>query len=152
MAGAAEEALVEKSRIAVPYKWSAGLTGSRFLKTVAAERRFRASRCPACEKVFLPPARACGRCLRDCVDGPEVGPRGILLSFTQALYDSPAHPAKRPIYGLIRLDGADTAVLHRLEADSLDALRIGLAVEPVFAADGEPGVLALRCFRPAVGS
>ena len=82
------------------------------------------------------------------MEGPDVGPGGTLLSFTQALYASPAHPAERPVYGLIRLDGADTAVLHLIEAGAVDALRAGMKVEAVFAADGEARSLAVRGFRP----
>src|SRR5947209_8741552 len=114
-----EEALVHHSRIAVPYAWSAGTTGTRFFKALAEEGRFLATRCPACRKVFLPPAKSCGRCLKDCEEWLEVGPGGVLLSFTQADYESPAHPWPKPIYGLIRLDGADTALLHVLKGISL---------------------------------
>ena len=143
----ADESLVHESRIAVPYKWSAGLTGSRFLKTAAAEHKFLGSRCGACKRISVPPLKACGRCLRDCEQGVEVGPGGTLMSFTQA---APAgRPSERRLFALIRLDGADTDILHVLEGASLPALKTGLRVKPVFADDPQAGVLAVLHFRPS---
>ena len=141
-----EEILVHESRIAVPYSWSAGETGSRFLKALRDERKILANRCPACRRVFVPPCKSCGSCFQACEEWLEVGPRGTLLSFTQALYESPIHPGPRPVYGLIRLDGADTAFLHRLEA-GLAELRIGMTVEAVFAESRNASILDIDHFE-----
>lgn len=147
---AAEEALVLQSRIAVPYRWSAGLTGSRFLKAAAQEHRFLASRCPSCKKVSVPPLKACGRCLRDNEQGVEVGPQGLLTSFTEA---APAgRKGERRLFALIRLDGADTEILHVIQGASLGELRAGLRLEPVFASDPREGVLGVLHFRPWTAS
>lgn len=144
-----KEALVHESRIAVPYTWSAGLNGTKFLRSLRDQRKFLGSRCPDCRKVFVPPVLFCGECFSACETDVPVGPRGTLLSFTQARYDSAAHPAPRPVYGLIRLDGADTAIMHLLGVSDLAGLRTGMAVEPVFADDGGVRSLSLRHFRPA---
>ena len=143
------EALVHESRIAVPYAWSAGATGTRFLKTLAAEKRFLATRCAACAQTYVPPLKACSRCLKDCGEWVEVGPRGKLISFTQALYESPVLPCKRPVYGLIRLDGADTALLIMIGEATLEELQADMPMEPVFSEPGGPGLHQLVYFRPA---
>ena len=141
--------LVHESRIQVPYAWSAGATLTRFLKGLRDSKSILATRCPACRKVFVPPRRSCGTCFQDCAEWREVGPRGTLLSFTQALYDSAAHAKPRPIIGLIKLDGADTAILHLLYEARLEDLRIGTIVEPVFAAERSGAILDILHFRPA---
>ncbi len=142
------EPLVHESRIAVPYAWSAGEVLSRFLKALRDERRILATRCPSCRTVYVPPRKTCGACFKACGEWLEVGPRGRLESFTQARYDSPAHPRPRPIYGLIRLDGADTGLFHILDATTLEALRPGMTVEAVFAQDRKGSILDILYFRP----
>ena len=142
----AAEALIHESRIAVPYKWSAGLTGSRFLKTVAAERKFLASHCRGCETTCVPPRKACGRCMRDNEQDRVVGPRGSLVAFTRA---APAgKPSELRVFALIRLDGADTDILHVLEEADYAGLKPGLRVEPVFGEGPQDGVLGVKHFRP----
>lgn len=144
----AADALIHESRIAVPYKWSAGLTGSRFLKAVAEQRVFLASRCPRCRRVSVPPLGACGRCFVACEQGVPVGPRGAVTSFTEA---APAGmPGERKLFALIRLDGADTSVLHRIEERELGHPRIGLWVEPVFAQGPQDAPLGVLYFRPSL--
>ncbi|MBI4425684.1 MAG: Zn-ribbon domain-containing OB-fold protein [Elusimicrobia bacterium] len=142
------ETLARESRIQVPYAWSAGATLTRFLKGLRDSGRIEATRCPACAKAYVPPRRTCGICFADCAEWLAVGPQGTLLSFTQAAYDSPAHPRPRPCFGLIRLDGADTALLHLLGDFQPGELEAGRRVEAVFAEARSGSVLDIRHFRP----
>ena len=82
----------------------------------------------------------------------EVGPEGELLSFTQALYTSPAHPVERPIYGLIRLKGADSALLHLIGEVSIENLKTGTKMAPVLKESRQGQILDILYFRPAGGS
>ncbi len=145
-----DKALVYNSRIAVPYTWSAGLVGTRFFKAIKERRVFLATKCPSCEKTHLPPVKTCGECFKECKETVEVGPAGVLKSFTTALYKTPAQPGKRPVYGLIKLDGADTAFLHLLGGD-IESLKIGMKVEPVFRDDGTHEHWGIRYFKLAGG-
>lgn len=142
------ETLIHESRIAVPYTWSAGEVLSRFLKALRDERKILGTRCPGCGKVFIPPRKTCGGCFKACADWLEVGPRGTLLSFTQALYESPVHPRPRPLYGLILLDGAHTALAHLLGEAELSALKTGMKLEPVWAEVRTASILDILYFRP----
>lgn len=144
----AVQPLVHESRIQVPYSWSAGTVLTRFLRSLRDDGAILATRCPACRKVFAPPRRSCGTCFADCGEWLEVGPGGTLVSFTQALYESPLHPGERPLFGLIRLDGADTSLLHRLGGAGLADLQPGMRVEPVFAEKRTGSILDIRHFRP----
>ncbi|OGS05505.1 MAG: hypothetical protein A3G41_02590 [Elusimicrobia bacterium RIFCSPLOWO2_12_FULL_59_9] len=144
---AGDEILVFESRIQIPYRWSAGILGTRFFMALK-EKKLLGSRCPVCGKVYLPPVQHCGNCFAACEDRWGIGPQGNLVSFTQALYKSPAQPAQNPIYGLIRLDGADTALLHLVGEVSPSDLKIGLRVEAVFAERPSGGLFDLRYFRP----
>ncbi len=76
----------------------------------------------------------------------ETGPGGVLESFTQARYDSPAHPRARPVYGLIRLDGAGTSLLHLVEGP-VEKLRVGMRVSAVFEPERKGSILDILHFR-----
>jgi len=54
-------------------------------------------------------------------------------------------------WALIRLDGADTAMLHAVDAGSAAAMRTGLRVRPRWAARPAGGIRDIACFEPCDG-
>jgi uncharacterized OB-fold protein len=54
-------------------------------------------------------------------------------------------------WALIRLDGADTAMLHAVDAGSAAAMRTGLRVRPRWAARPAGSVRDIACFEPCDG-
>lgn len=141
-----EELLVHESRIHVPYLWSAGATGTRFLKALRDDKKFLATRCPACRRVYCPPRSVCPSCFEDCAEWLEVGPQGVLTTFTQALYSDFEQRKHRPLFGLIKLDGADTCLLHKIGETALIKLSIGARVAPVFAESRTGSILDVSYF------
>ena len=80
----------------------------------------------------------------------EVASEGILQSYTVCRRQLAALPRKAPVvFGLIRLDGADTALLHFLEEVDPERVRIGMRVEARFAEERTGGIGDIACFRPA---
>ena len=58
-------------------------------------------------------------------------------------------PLGRPFgWALIRLDGADTAMLHAVDAGSAAAMRTGMRVRPRWAADRVGSIRDIACFEP----
>jgi uncharacterized OB-fold protein len=96
------------------------------------------------------PARIfCERCLAELEPSIECGPEGELVSWTLVRVDVDDQPLDRPVtYGLVRLDGADTVLLHRL-LDVDGEPTIGERVRAVFAPDREGSILDLEGFAPA---
>jgi hypothetical protein len=56
------EPLVYESRIKVPYTWSVGEVGSRFLIELRDHKKIYGTKCPKCNTVYLPPEKTCGQC------------------------------------------------------------------------------------------
>jgi uncharacterized OB-fold protein len=54
-------------------------------------------------------------------------------------------------WALIRLDGADTAMLHAVDAGSAAAMRTGLRVRPRWSASPVGSIRDLSCFKPCDG-
>jgi len=82
----------------------------------------------------------------------EVGPAGTVETWAWVAHPLPQHPMDRPFaWVLVRLDGADTALLHVLDAGSPDAVTSGMRVVADFVAeDDRVGRIAdIRAFVPA---
>jgi uncharacterized OB-fold protein len=87
----------------------------------------------------------------------EVGPDGTVVSWTwqpepldgQPLNREPAE--RRPFaWALIRMDGADTAMLHAVDAGEAGAaaMRTGMRVRPRWAASRTGSIRDIECFEP----
>lgn len=122
------------------FNYAAGKAASRFLIALRDEKKIFGTRCPSCQRVLVPARSFCPRCFVDTRDWVEVGPNGTLGAF--AATDNLA-------FALIRLDGADTALVHRVNVTNADELRIGLRVAPVFAETRRGHILDLAYFQPA---
>jgi uncharacterized OB-fold protein len=83
----------------------------------------------------------------------EVGPQGTVTSWTwmpEALDGQPlAHPFG---WALIRLDGADTAMLHAVDAGWPAVMHTGLRVRPRWAASPVGSIRDIVCFEPCEGA
>ena len=88
----------------------------------------------------------------------EVGPAGTVETWCWVSRPRPAHPLSRPFaWALIRLDGADTALLHAVDLGEIDlgcapprTLATGLRVRPKWRSDRIGGIGDIECFRPDV--
>jgi uncharacterized OB-fold protein len=79
----------------------------------------------------------------------EVGPAGTVVSWTWLPEPLDGQPLDRPFaWALIRLDGADTAMLHAVDAGSAAAMRTGMRVRPRWAAQRVGSIRDIACFEP----
>jgi uncharacterized protein len=59
----------------------------------------------------------------------EVGPGGVVETWAWVTRPGRKHPLDHPFaFALVRLDGADTGLLHALDAGSIDRMRTGMRV------------------------
>ena len=108
------EEMVHHGRIKVPYRWWVGETGSRFFIALRDEQKILGTRCPKCDRVFVPPRKTCGQCFHPGMEWREVGPGGTLVTYTVPRYEEEIHPRSGGgfAFGIVRLDGADTGFTH----------------------------------------
>ncbi len=119
------------------FRYAAGRVVGRFLVTLRDEGRLLGRRCAGCDRVACPPRPTCARCGDDRGVLEEVGPVGTLVSWTEQRGEA---------LGLVRLDGADTALLHRLLGPS-GPPRIGARCRARFAEERSGTVLDLAGFE-----
>jgi uncharacterized OB-fold protein len=122
------------STIQFPYKRTLGPVISHFFSELTAQRIVGIRNG---DQVLVPPMEydpATGNPLAGDGVEPEwveVGPAGTVRSWTWVAEPGAHHPLDRPFaYALIRLDGADTDLLHVVDAGSQDALSVGMRVAP----------------------
>jgi uncharacterized OB-fold protein len=129
------EHLVFDQKIDLPFTYTVGaaqraflraLTDGKLLASTGAGERYVPAR------PFAPDGRR--------LDGlEEVAARGSVVAATTA-----RHLPDAPVFGLVLVDGCAVPMLHLLERE----VAPGTEVEAVFETGAEPGIRAIRCFRP----
>ncbi|WP_328794454.1 Zn-ribbon domain-containing OB-fold protein [Herbidospora solisilvae] len=131
------------------YTRSTGPVIGRFLTELRAGRIVGVR--TAGRRVLVPPLEydpATGEPVTD--EFVEVGPAGTVREWTWVEEPRKNHPLDRPFaWALIRLDGADTALVHAVDAP-VKAMRTGLRVWPRWRHDRVGSITDLECFVPEV--
>ena len=99
--------------------------------------------------VLVPPAEYdpdSGEALSEIV---PVGPTGVVASWAWVSKPSAKHPLDRPFaWALIRLDGADTALLHAVDTGRESAMTTGMRVRPRWREVTKGEIHDIECFEP----
>jgi hypothetical protein len=145
------EPMIYESKINVPYSWWAGDTASKFFISLRDEQKIIATRCGNCKKIFVPPRKVCPTCFTENTEWVNVSDEGMLVSYSIARRQLKSIPLDKKvpvIWGLIKLDGADTAMLHYLGDVNPSELTIGMRVKAVFAQTRTGSIRDISHFRP----
>jgi hypothetical protein len=79
----------------------------------------------------------------------DVGPGGVVTSWAWVHTPLAEHPLQRPFaWALVRLDGADTGMLHAVDAGSEAGMRTGMRVAPRWRAERIGEIRDIECFEP----
>jgi uncharacterized OB-fold protein len=144
------DVILWEDRIPVRHRYTPGVAGEAFFRALKERGELVASRCEACAITYCPPRLFCERCFAGPLEADRtVGPQGTVEAFTVGRAGVDGRLLEEPVaLGLVRLDGADTRIVHFLVDDHEPAA--GQRVEAVFAPPSERtgSILDLRGFRP----
>ena len=133
--------------ISFDYTRSLGPVLGRFMQGLA-QRRILGSR-SADGRVHVPPAEYDPVTFAPPQELIEVGPAGTVLTWSWQPAPREGQPLSRPFaWALIRLDGADTALLHAVDAGTA-SLHTGMRVTPRWSAEPAGRITDIECFEPA---
>jgi hypothetical protein len=137
--------------IQFPYKRSLGPVVGAFM-TALTEKRIIGIR--AGDRVIVPPLEwdpnTGDGLAHDFVD---VGPAGTVESWSRVSAPSEQHPLDHPFaFALIRLDGADTCLVHAVDAGSIDAMFTGMRVAARWKGNRIGHITDLDAFVPGDAS
>jgi len=136
-----------------PYKRSLGpviggfLTGLRDGRILGARTKDG--------RVIVPPTEYDPDTGHDTEGLVEVGPGGVVTQWAWTDHPRAGQPVDRPFaWALVQLDGADTAMLHALDAGSAARCSSGMRVTARFRPDSERigRIQDIECFVPEGGS
>lgn len=124
------------SKVESPYQQSTGEAIGTFFTEMKNNKRLMAKKCDKCGRVFCPPQEYCEFCWDLMKEWVQVDDRGTITAWTVVKHYYPGMPGDLPFaYVLIKLKGADTALLHIVKYSNLDALAEGVEVEAVWKDD-----------------
>ena len=113
------------------YIYTAGVAGDRFFRELRGSGRLLASRCPKCDRRYLPPRLFCELCFVEMKDWVDVPGEGRLEAVTVVRVDAHGAPLPQPeVWGLVRFAGIHGGLIHRIGIEP-ERARAGLRVRPV---------------------
>ena len=145
---AADQGRLEAAHVLeYPYRRSVGPVIGRFFGALK-ERRFEGIRMTN-GKVLVPPLEydpETGESLEEFV---AVGPGGVVTTWAWVESPRPKHPLTKPFaWALVKLDGADTALLHAVDAGSATVMKTGMRVKPRWRDETAGDIHDVVCFEP----
>ena len=143
-----DDVLSQRHVLEYPYTRSVGPVVGRFLGALR-DGRIEGVRTKA-GKVLVPPIEydpATAEAVTD--EFVEVGPGGVVTTWCWVAHPRTKQPLDRPFaWALIRLDGADTAMLHAVDAGAVARMKTGMRVKPRWRAQRTGMVTDIECFEP----
>ncbi|MDP9298948.1 MAG: OB-fold domain-containing protein [Actinomycetota bacterium] len=139
-----------RGELPVRFRYTPGVGNTAFFNALRDRAVFLGSRCGSCGVTFVPARIFCERCLAGLEPDTECGPEGELASWTLGHVGIDGGPLDQAAaIGLVRLDGADTVMMHRLLGDG--PWQIGQRLSAVLRTPGErvASILDVEGFRPA---
>jgi uncharacterized protein len=148
IAGAAEtEVLSALHVLEYPYKRSVGPVIGHFL-TGLREKRFEGIRA-ADGRVLVPPVEYDPQTAQELSEFVPVGPGGVVTTWSWIAEPRSNNPLQKPFaWALVKLDGADTALLHAVDAGDETKMTTGMRVQPRWREERTGHILDLECFEP----
>ena len=150
-----EEYLVIPGKWEIPYRHSAGKFATRFFKELKENKHIMGVKCPKCRRVLLPPRAFCERCFVPLEEWVEVNDTGTIITFTICYEKFTGLPD--PPYAVleIRLDGADTDILHLAGGIDLSdpekavkKIKVGAKVKAKWSEKRTGSILDIEYFEP----
>ena len=134
----------------VTSRYTFGLAGERFFRALKDEGKILGSHCPNCDRLYVPAAVFCERCLGELDEWVDLGTVGTLHTFTQLYvnYDG-SHREEPEIVGLIAF--GDGGLIHRIGEADPESLAFGMRLEAVLEPKEKRkgSILDIKYFRPA---
>jgi uncharacterized protein len=124
-----ESVTIVTTPVQLDYLHSASPEESLYLRGLA-EGRLLTQRCPACQKVYIPPRDACPTDGVPTQEGVELPDHGIVTTFCIVNVPFLGQRIKPPyVAAYILLDGADIAFLHLVLGCEASEVRMGMRVK-----------------------
>jgi uncharacterized OB-fold protein len=133
----------------VTSRYTYGLAGERFFRTLKEEGRILGTHCPTCDFTYVPGRIFCERCMSELDEWVDAGTQGEVHTFTLLYTDYDGSRLEAPrLVAMVRL--GDGGLLHLLDEVDVQDVFIGMRVEAVFKpqAERQGSIEDILYFRP----
>jgi uncharacterized protein len=134
----------------VSFRYTPGVGNTAFFEALRDRGVLLGSRCSSCGVTYLPARIFCERCMAELSSDTECGPRGTLESWTVGHEGIDGEALEPPVtIGIVKLDAADTVLMHRLIGDGPWEIGQRVEVELLTSNQRSASILDIAGFRPA---
>ncbi|MFC1869473.1 Zn-ribbon domain-containing OB-fold protein [Thermodesulfobacteriota bacterium] len=131
------------------FTYTAGIVRSKFLTELRDNENIVGTKCSDCNTVWVPARSTCVKCFASLSNFVDVGKSGTLTTYSVIHRSQEIYPMETPfILGIIKLDGADTGLVHFINEISPEDVKIGMEVEAVFSEERTGSISDIKYFRP----
>jgi uncharacterized OB-fold protein len=103
----------------------------------------------AAGRVLVPPTEYDPETGDACTEFVDVGTSGVVTTWAWVSEARKRAPLEAPFaWALIKLDGADTAMLHAVDAGAMERMQTGMRVRVRWAAERSGRIQDIACFEP----
>lgn len=137
--------------IPVNYLYTYGIAGEKFFRTLKDTGKFTGSTCKSCGVTFVPTRIFCERCFGHIEGVVDIPASGEVYSFTVCHENVDGSRKDAPeIMVAVKLDGADTVLVHKLSEVEPEDVEIGMRVEAALKPkkDREGSIFDILHFKP----
>jgi hypothetical protein len=118
--------------IPLEYHYTVGVAGEDFRRELKQNGKFLASKCPKCTNAYVPTRMYCPTCFVETKERVTINKPGYVYSFTTVRADKRGREAREAtVVALVKFDGFEGGIVHRLEVEDPEKVKIGTKVEPV---------------------
>ena len=132
------------------FVYTAGLAGEIFFNGLK-EGKIIASKCDHCDVAYLPARSFCERCFKEIKNHFEVKEDGWVYTYTILRKDKNGESLREPvIYAIIKFNGIEGGILHKIGEIDPEEVEIGMQVTPVFkdVTEREGKITDIKYFKP----
>ncbi|MBV2235604.1 MAG: OB-fold domain-containing protein [Sterolibacterium sp.] len=101
-------------------------------------------------RVICPPTEYDPQTAEELTEFVDLPDTGTVETFNWVQQPRPKHLLQKPFaFALIKIDGADTALLHMVDAGAESKMKRGMKVKARWAAERKGFITDIECFEPA---
>ena len=139
---------VWQDEMQVTNRYTFGIAGERFFRTIKDEGRILGTHCNACDRTYVPAAAFCERCFNQLDEWVDVGLVGEIVTFTHLHVNLDGSLRQEP-ETVVFIKLGDGGIIHRLVRKDTEQVSIGMQAQAVFKppAEREGSILDISHFE-----
>ena len=117
--------------IPLEFHYTAGVAGEKFRRELKENGRFLVSKCPKCKNSYVPARMFCPSCFVEIKETRAIDEPGYVYSYTTVNRNRTGEPSQAATLALIKFEGVEGGIVHRLEDNAADKVAFGMKVVPI---------------------